>query len=67
MHTADYKQLKSLVEDLFELRREKAIRLLKSITPEESLAVYLNNIGCAELNYVRPSFTSAMSIAHKMQ
>ena len=49
------KQVRSLIEDLFELRREKVLRQLKSIDLETPV-VYLSTAGSAELNYLRPGF-----------
>ena len=66
-HAADYKQLKSLIEDLFELRREKIIRVMKRTNVQEGAAVFLSSIGSTELNYVRPAYTSGISVADRIQ
>ena len=60
------KQTSSLIEDLFEMRREKLTRIMKKIDPDTPV-LFLSTAGSAELNYVRPSFSSAFSIVHKMQ
>ena len=61
----NYKQTKSLIEDLFELRKEKLVRVLKRIDPETPVH-YLSSASAAEINYVRPAFTSAYSVVNKM-
>ena len=62
----DHRQTKSLVEDLFDSRREKIIKIMKEIDPDTPVK-FLSSAGSAEINYVRPSFTSAYSIVNKMQ
>ena len=66
-HAADYKQLRSLVEDLYELRRDKVMRKLKNIHPKETPALCLDHVGAAELNYVRPALTNGITLADKFQ
>ena len=62
----DARQVKSLIEDLFDMRRDKLIKLMKEIDPGTPV-LFLSSAGSAEINYVRPSFTSAYAIVHKMQ
>ena len=59
------RQVKSLIEDLFDMRKEKQMRLMKEIEPDTPV-LFLSSAGSAEINYVRPSFTSAYAIVHKM-
>ena len=47
--------MKSIVEDIFELRKEKLVRLLKNVEPKNQVK-YLSNVGAVELNSVRPAF-----------
>lgn len=58
--------MKSIIEDIFELRKEKLMRLLKDIDPITPVK-FLSTCGAVELNLVRPAFTSAYSLAHHMQ
>ena len=58
--------MKSIVEDIFELRKEKLTRILKNVEPAAPLK-FLTNIGSIELNYVRPAFSAAYTVAGKMQ
>ena len=60
------KQVKSLIEDLFELRREKLIKIMKKIEADTPV-IYLSTAGSAELNYCRPGFSAAHSVVNKMQ
>ena len=60
------RQTKSLIEDIFSLRRDKLLRVMKEINPEVPV-LFLSKAGSAELNYVRPSFSSAYAVVHKMQ
>ena len=53
-------------EDIFNLRKEKIVKILKNIDPDTPVA-YLSSVGSAEMNYVRPAFSSAYSIVNKMQ
>lgn len=48
-------KMKSVIEDIFELRKEKLVRLLKIIDPVNPVK-YLSNVGSVELNSVRPAF-----------
>ena len=59
-------QIKSLVEDLFDLRKDKVFKIMKKIDPDTPV-FYLSSAGSAEINYVRPAFANAYSIVHKMQ
>ena len=61
----NHKQTKSLIEDLFDLRKEKLVRMMKRIDPETPVQ-YLSNAAAAEVNYVRPAFTNAYSVVNKM-
>ena len=58
------KQSKSLVEDIFELRKEKLVRNMKKIVPDTPI-LYLYSAAASEINYVRPAFTYAHTIANK--
>ena len=62
----NHKQVRSLVNDLFELRREKLLRMMKKIEADTPV-VFLSTAGSAEINYVRPAFSNAYSIVNKMQ
>ena len=59
-------QVKSLIEDIFNLRKEKITKILKNMDPETPV-VYLSSVGSAEMNYVRPAFSSSYSIVNKLQ
>ena len=59
-------QVKSLIEDIFGLRKEKLAKTLKEIDPETPVH-FLSYAGSAEINYMRPAFSSAYSVVHKMQ
>ena len=58
-HCADefqhLQKMKSIVEDIFELRKEKLVRVLKNIDSKAPVK-YLSNVGAVELNSVRPAF-----------
>ena len=60
------RQIKSLIEDIFSMRRDKLLRVMKEINPEVPV-LFLSKAGSAELNYVRPSFSSAYAVVYKMQ
>ena len=53
--------MKSIVEDIFELRKEKLVRVLKNIDPITPVK-YLSNVGAVELNHVRPAFAAAYNV-----
>ena len=57
--------MKSIIEDIYELRREKLVRLLKNVDPQTPVK-YLSNVGSVELNSVRPAFIGAYSVAGQM-
>ena len=59
------KHVKSLLEDIFELRREKLMKMMKKIDPDQPV-LFLSTCGSAELNYVRPGFSAAYSVVNKM-
>ena len=59
-------KLKSIVEDIFELRKEKLVRQLKRVDPETPVK-FLSNAGAVELNSIRPAFTAAYTVAGQMQ
>ena len=54
--------MKSIIEDIFELRREKLVRLLKNVDPMTPVK-FLSNVGSIELNSIRPAFTAAYTVA----
>ena len=56
---------KSLVEDIYELRREKLHRMMKNINPETTVK-FLNNIGAVEVNNCRAAIPPAYQIITKM-
>ena len=60
------KQVKSMIEDIFDVRKEKLMRILKNIDPETPVA-FMSTVGSAELNYYRSSFSMAYSVIGKMQ
>eukprot|EP00347_Sterkiella_histriomuscorum_P007784 403347574 len=64
--TSGVQRVKSIIEDIQELRREKLLRMLKNIDPVTPVK-YLGTCGSVEINQIRPSFTTAYSIAHQMQ
>ena len=54
-----------MIEDLFDLRRDKLMRTMKRIDADTPV-LYLSNAGAAEINYVRPAFVQAYSVVNKM-
>ena len=68
-HCADEFQqvakMKSIIEDIFELRKEKLVRILKNVDPKNPVK-FLSNAGAVELNSVRPAFQSAHNVAGQM-
>ena len=54
--------MKSIVEDIFETRKEKLIKVLKNVDPTNPVK-YLSNVGSVELNSVRPAFQAAYNVA----
>jgi hypothetical protein len=58
--------MKSVIEDIFELRKEKLMKFLKAMTPETPVK-FLSSVGCVELNACRPGFISGYNVADKMQ
>ena len=63
---AHLQKMKSVVEDIFELRKEKLVRMLKRVDPETPVK-YLSTAGSIELNTIRPAFTAAYTVAGQMQ
>jgi hypothetical protein len=59
-------KVKSVIEDLYEIRSEKLMSELKKIDPETPVK-YLSSAGAVEVNAVRESFGAAYGIAGKMQ
>ena len=59
-------KMKSVIEDIFELRREKLVRMLKNVEPQTPVK-FLSNVGAVELNSIRPAFTAAFTVAGHMQ
>ena len=57
--------MKSIIEDIFELRKEKLVRILKNVDPKNPVK-FLSNAGAVELNSVRPAFQSAHNVAGQM-
>ncbi len=55
-------KMKSIVEDIFETRKEKLIKVLKNVDPTNPVK-YLSNVGSVELNSVRPAFQAAYNVA----
>ena len=51
----NHQQVKSALEDIYELRKDKLMRTLKAIEPETPVK-YVSNAGSVELNSVRPVF-----------
>ena len=58
--------MKSVIEDIFELRKEKLLRKLKNIDASTPIKL-LSYSGSCELNCLRPAFSSAYSVTNKMQ
>ena len=59
-------KMKSVIEDIFELRREKLMKLLKAFEPNTP-AKFLSNAAACEINSVRPAFRAGYTITHQMQ
>ena len=59
-------KMKSIIEDIFELRSEKLIRMLKNIEPGTPVK-FLSHAAAVEVNTVRPAFVGGYSIANSMQ
>lgn len=57
--------MKSIVEDIYELRKEKLLRMLKNIDPITPVK-FLSTCGAVEINQIRPAFIAAYSIANQM-
>ena len=58
--------MKSIIEDIFEQRKEKLLRMLKKIEPATPVK-FLSHAGAVEINAVRPAFCAAYSIVNHMQ
>ena len=58
--------MKSILEDIQELRKDKLMRLLKQIEPETPVK-FLSKAGATELNIVRPAFNAAYAVVNKME
>ena len=58
--------MKSVIEDIFELRKEKMMRILKNIEPNTPIK-FLSSCGSTELNSLRPAFTATYTVVNKMQ
>ena len=54
--------MKSIIEDIYETRKDKLIKVLKNVDPKNSVK-FLSNAGCVELNSVRPAFQAAYNVA----
>jgi hypothetical protein len=54
-----------VVEDIYEIRKEKLMSNLKSIDPETPV-LYLSNAGSIEINTLRPAFTNGHTVVNKM-
>ena len=55
-----------MIEDLFDLRRDKLMRIMKRIDADTPV-MWLSSAGAAELNYCRPAFVQAHSLVNRMQ
>uniref|UniRef100_A0A7S3N086 DNA replication complex GINS protein PSF2 n=1 Tax=Strombidium inclinatum TaxID=197538 RepID=A0A7S3N086_9SPIT len=62
----NHKQVRSLIEDIFELRKEKVIRTLKKIDPDTPVA-FLSQPGSAELNFYREAFTNGYTLTNRIK
>ena len=51
----NHKQTKSLINDLFELRRDKLLRIMKKIDVDTPVQ-FLSTVGSAELNPIEHAF-----------
>ena len=58
-------KMKSIIEDIFEQRKEKLLRMLKKIEPATPVK-FLSHAGAVEINAVRPAFCAAYSIVNHM-
>ncbi len=54
-------KIKSILEDIFELRKEKLVRILKNVQPATPVK-FISNAGSVELNSVRPAFQAAYNV-----
>ena len=50
-----HQQVKSILEDIQELRKDKLMRLLRNVEPETPIK-YVSKAAAIELNAVRPAF-----------
>ena len=55
--------MKSIIEDIFEVRKEKLMKMLKAIDPETPVK-FLSTCGAAEINAMRPAFTASYSVVN---
>ena len=58
--------MKSIVEDIYEIRKEKLVRLMKNIDASIPLK-YLSNASAVEINHVRPAFQAAYNVVGQMK
>lgn len=58
--------MKSIIEDIFELRKEKLMKMLKAIDPNQPVKL-LTHAGAVDINSVRTSFIAAYSVTNQMQ
>ena len=58
--------MKSIVEDIFEVRKEKLMKMLKKMEVDTPVA-FLSHAGCVEINAVRPALINGCTILNKMQ
>ncbi|CDW78705.1 dna replication complex gins protein psf2 [Stylonychia lemnae] len=65
--SSNLQKLKSVIEDIYEVRKEKLLKSIRSVKAEDTPIMNLSSIGAVELNQVRPAFSSAYSILYQMQ
>lgn len=58
-------KLKSIIEDIYELRKEKMLKLLKAIDPATPVK-YLSYAGATEVNNTRQAFQAAYNVVNHM-
>ena len=59
-------KMKSIIEDIYEVRKEKLMRILKEIDPQTPVK-FLSTCGSAEINALRPAFSASYTIVNQMQ
>lgn len=58
--------MKSVIEDIYEVRKDKLLKMLKDIDPLTPVK-FLSTCGSAEINALRPAFTASYTVVNQMQ